>query len=243
MLEQKILGCTRKAIDDYHMIRAGDKIAVGVSGGKDSGALLWTLRMLQKFYLLPFELVGITIDMGFDGCDFSDIARMCQTHDISYVVEQTNIAKVVFDIRKEKNPCSLCANMRRGALHAKAKELGCNKIALGHHRDDVIETFLMCLFHEAHIHCFSPVTYLDRMDLHMIRPFIYVPESEIVTLTARAEIPVVHNPCPANGNTQRQYTKDLIKTLEKDKKNIKQMLFSAIKNSTIQGWDRDVTSN
>ena len=176
---RRMLSYTRRAIDDYHMIEAGDKIAVGVSAGKDSLTLLYALSTLRKFYPKKFELCAITIDMGFEGSDFSPIARLCEELSVPYHIIPTQISTVIFDIRKEKNPCSLCAKMRRGALHNAAKDLGCNTVALGHHFDDAVETFMMNLFNEGRIGCFSPVTYLDRMDITLIIPLIYTPESYI----------------------------------------------------------------
>ncbi|MBR6052966.1 MAG: tRNA 2-thiocytidine(32) synthetase TtcA, partial [Clostridia bacterium] len=155
---QRILSFVRRAVDDYGMIRPGDKIAVGISGGKDSLTLLAALSALRRFYPARFDLVGITVDMGFDGVDLSPIEEFCRALDVPFFVEKTEIAKVIFDIRKESNPCSLCAKMRRGALHSRAKAEGCNKIALGHHFDDAVETFLLNLFHEGRLGCFSPVT-------------------------------------------------------------------------------------
>ncbi|MBO7250301.1 MAG: tRNA 2-thiocytidine(32) synthetase TtcA, partial [Clostridia bacterium] len=173
---KRILSYTRRAVDDYEMIRAGDKIAVGVSAGKDSLALLCALADLRRFYPKKFELCAITVDMGFEGADFSRIQALCNELDVPYTVVPTQISKIIFDVRKEKNPCSLCAKMRRGALHTAAKELGCNTVALGHHFDDVVETFMLNLFYEGRIGCFQPVTYLSNTDIYMIRPMIYMPE-------------------------------------------------------------------
>lgn len=237
---RKILSYTRRAVDDFGMIDDGDKIAVGVSGGKDSLALMLAMKNLQRFYPKKFDLVAITLSMGYENMDFSEIAELCRQNDIEYVVEPTEIAKIVFDIRKEPNPCSLCAKMRRGALHDTAIKLGCNKVALGHHFDDVIETFFLCLFNEARISCFSPVTYLDRRKITLIRPFVYMPEKEIKRFAGANNIPVVFNPCPANGNTQRQYMKDLIAKLAYENKGLKDRIFHAVKNSDIKGWKTDV---
>lgn len=237
---RKILSYTRRAADDFNMIEEGDKIAVGVSGGKDSLTLMLAMRNLQRFYPKKFDLVAITLSMGYEDMDFSEIKKLCEENDIEYIIEPTEIAKIVFDIRKEPNPCSLCAKMRRGALHDTAIKHGCNKVALGHHFDDVIETFFLCLFNEARINCFSPVTYLDRRKIHLIRPFIYMPEKEIKRFTAANDIPVVFNPCPADGHTQRQYMKDLIAKLAHENKGLKDRIFHAVKNSDIKGWKTDV---
>ena len=176
---RKLLSHIRKAVEDYNMINDGDRIAVGVSGGKDSIALMLALKELQRFYPEKFELVAICLDLGFKGADYEPLVKLCEEKEIELHIEKTQIGEIIFDVRKEKNPCSLCAKMRRGALHEKAKELGCNKVALGHHYDDVLETFFLCLFNEARISCFSPVTYLDRTELYLIRPFIYTEEKEI----------------------------------------------------------------
>lgn len=233
---QKILSYVRRAVDDYHMIQEGDRIAVGVSGGKDSLTLLRALKALQRFYPKQFDLEAITLTMGFDDFDLSAIRQMCKEIDVPYTVVETNIAEVIFDIRKESNPCSLCAKMRRGALHDAALEAGCKKVALGHHHDDVIETFFMSLFYEGRLHCFSPVTYLDRKDIHLIRPMLYVPEQVVVGFVDKTGLPVVQSPCPVNGHTKRQYVKDLLKALSRENKGLKERLFGAIRRSDLWGW-------
>lgn len=233
---QKILSHIRRAVDDYEMISGGDRVAVGVSGGKDSLTLLCALARLRMFYPKPFELFAITLDMGYEGVDFSKVAELCKSLDVNYTVKKTNIKEVVFDIRNEKNPCSLCAKMRRGALHETAVELGCKKVALGHHNDDVIETFFLSLFFEGRVSCFSPVTYLDKCDLNLIRPMIYLPEKEIKRFVKKNDIPVVSNPCPADGYTKRQEMKEMIQTLRQKDKGIKKRLFTAIQTSDIEGW-------
>lgn len=200
----------RRAVQDYDMIEAGDKIAVGVSGGKDSLTLLCALAEFRRFSPVPFEVMGITLNMGFDGVDYSDVARLCDRLGVEYVVKDTDIADILFNIRKEKNPCSLCAKMRRGAVNEFAKEHGCTRVALGHHNEDVIETFFLSLFYEGRLNCFSPVTYLSRTDLNVIRPLIYVAEGDIRGYACRAELPVVHNPCPMDGFSKRQEMKDFI---------------------------------
>lgn len=228
----------RKAIQDYNMIREGDRIAVGVSGGKDSLTLLCGLKRLQSFYPEKFELEAITLTLGFDDvADIEPITRFCESIGVRHTVVSTLIGKIVFDMRNEKNPCSLCANMRRGALHNEAKHLQCNKVALGHHRDDVIETLLLSLYYEGRINTFSPVTYLDRKDLYLIRPMIYMEEKEIRSFVKQFGLPVVNNCCPANGNTKRQYVKDLLDKLAKENRSIKDNIFGAVKRSKIQGWE------
>ena len=233
---KKILSYLRRAVDDYSMIDDGDKIAVGVSGGKDSIALMLALNSLKRFYPKKFELVAITVSMGFENTDFSPIINLCEREKIEYVIEETKIGEIVFNVRKETNPCSLCSKMRSGALNDAAIRLGCNKVALGHHYDDVVETFFMSLFKEGRINCFSPVTYLDRMKITKIRPIIYLPEKEITYFINKNTLPIVKNPCPADGNTTRQYMKELILSLEKENKRLKQQIFHAVKTSEIKGW-------
>ncbi len=233
---RKILSHVRKAVDDYNMIEEGDKIAVGVSGGKDSILLMLALKELQRFYPKHFELEAITLDLGFKGADYTPLIKLCEEKEINLYVEKTQIGEIIFDIRKEKNPCSLCAKMRRGALHEKAKELGCNKVALGHHNDDVLETFFLCLFNEARISTFSPVTFLDRTQLYLIRPFIYMEEREVKRYICSNNIPVIHNPCPADGKTNRQNMKEFLKDLNRENHGIRERIFHAIANSDIDGW-------
>ena len=204
---QKMLSYVRRAVDQYHMIEDGDVIAVGVSGGKDSLALLATLANLRRFYPKKFELKAITLEMGYEEMDFTPVAELCKKLDVEYITRQTDIKTIVFDIRQEENPCSLCAKMRRGALNDTAKQCGCNKVALGHHYDDVIETVMMSLLYEGRFNCFLPMTYLNRRDITVIRPMIYAPEAYIKSLVRRLELPVVHNPCPADGNTKREEIK------------------------------------
>lgn len=233
---QHLLSYVRRAVDDYHMIEEGDRIAVGISAGKDSLALLLALRHLQYFYPNKFELEAVTISLGFDNFDLTEVIAFCEKLGVHYTVEETEIAKIIFDERKESNPCSLCAKMRKGALNDVAKSLGCNKIALGHNQDDINETLLMSLFYEGRIHTMSPVTYLDRMDLTMIRPLIYVPEKEIKYFAKKEALPVVKSPCPADGNTKRETTKNLIYNLEKDIPRLSSRLFGAIERSPLEGW-------
>ncbi|HEX2926703.1 MAG TPA: ATP-binding protein [Ruminiclostridium sp.] len=233
---QRILGQIRRAVQDYNMIEDGDKIAVGVSGGKDSMTLLTALRQLQNFYPKKFELEAISLTMGIGNADFTPVAEYCHKIDVNYTIEETLIGKIIFEVRNEKNPCSMCANLRRGALHSKAKMLGCNKIALGHHRDDAIETLLLSTFYEGRIHTFSPVTYLDRKDLFLIRPLIYTEEKQIKSVVKTEGLPIVKSPCHVDGKTKRQFIKDLIFELQKDNREIKSNLFGAIKRAEIDGW-------
>lgn len=233
---QRILGQVRRAIQDYDMIETGDRIAIGVSGGKDSMTLLTALQQLQRFYPKKFELEAISLTMGIGNADFNPVAEYCRQIGVNYTIEETIIGKIIFDIRQEQNPCSMCANLRRGALHNVAKKLGCNKVALGHHKDDAIETLLLSTFFEGRIHTFSPVTYLERKDLYLIRPLIYVEEKQIKSLSKSGCFPIVKSPCHIDGKTKRQYIKDLIFELQKEKKDIKSNLFGAIKRAEIDGW-------
>lgn len=235
---QKLLGYLRRAVTDYDMICPGDKIAVGVSGGKDSVALLVGLAQLRTFLGIPFELKAITLDPGFQGIqqDYTPISDICEQYEIPYFVKRTQIGEIVFDFRQESNPCSLCARMRRGALHDAAKEMKCNKIALGHHNDDVIETFLMNLYREGRIGCFQPVTYLSRKKLTMIRPFVYAPEKDIASAVRRNHLPVVKSQCPVDGKTGREEMKEFIYSVEKKSKGFKQRIFGAIKRAGIDGF-------
>ena len=236
---QKMLSYVRRAVDQYHMIEDGDVIAVGVSGGKDSLALLATLANLRRFYPKKFELKAITLEMGYEEMDFTPVAELCKKLDVEYITRQTDIKTIVFDIRQEENPCSLCAKMRRGALNDTAKQCGCNKVALGHHYDYVIETVMMSLLYEGRFNCFLPMTYLNRRDITVIRPMIYAPEAYIKSLVRRLELPVVHNPCPADGNTKREEIKQLIRTLEHQNHGVRQRIFGAVQRYPLRGWGMD----
>ena len=236
---QKMLSYVRRAVDQYHMIEDGDVIAVGVSGGKDSLALLAALANLRRFYPKKFELKAITLEMGYEEMDFTPVAELCQKLDVEYITRQTDIKTIVFDIRQEENPCSLCAKMRRGALNDAAKQCGCNKVALGHHYDDVIETVMMSLLYEGRFNCFLPMTYLNRRDITVIRPMIYAPEAYIKSLVRRLELPVVHNPCPADGNTKREEIKQLLRSLERENHGVRQRIFGAIQRYPLRGWELD----
>jgi len=226
---QKLLSKLRRAVNDFKLIEAGDKIAVGLSGGKDSIAVLHLLKKYQSFSPEPFELIAITLDPG-TGAKFDDMVSLCKELDVPYHIIKTDIKEIVFDIRKEKNPCSLCANLRRGALNDNAKQLGCNKVALGHHKNDAIETLLMSMLYESRISSFSPKTYLNRTNLTVIRPMVYIDELEIKSIAKKYNFQIVHNPCPANGFTKRQYMKNLTYALEKDIPGVKNNLLRALIN-------------
>ncbi|MBO5744219.1 MAG: tRNA 2-thiocytidine(32) synthetase TtcA [Clostridia bacterium] len=233
---RRLLSFLRRAVDDYEMIKEGDRIAVGISGGKDSMALVCILNELRRFYPQKFDIVAITVDTGFEGMDFTPLKIFFEQMDIEYVVEKTNIAQVVFDIRKESNPCSLCANMRRGALHNAAVNAGCNKIALGHHFDDVIDTFMLNLIYEGRIGCFSPVTYLSNRDITMIRPMIYAKESDIKYFMKHNCVPIVKSTCPEDKHTKREDVKKLIDNIEADNEGFRHRIFTAIQNGNVDGF-------
>ena len=233
---KRILSYVRRAVDDYGMIQAGDRIAVGVSGGKDSLCLLYALAELRRFYPTPFEVVAITVDMGFENADFSPLAELCESLSVEYSIVKTEIASIIFDYRKEKNPCSLCAKMRRGTLHARAKELGCNKVALGHHFDDAVETFMMNLFFEGRLGCFSPVTYLSNRDITLIRPLIYAEEKDVAYFSRRRSLPIAKNPCPEDHATEREATKGRLRQLEKEIPGLRHRIFHAICKAELDGF-------
>ena len=233
---QRILSFTRRALEDYDMIAAGDKVAVGISGGKDSMTLLAALAALRRFYPVPYELCAISVDMGFEGMDFSPVMRYCDSLDVEYRVVKTDIAQIIFDVRKEKNPCSLCSKMRRGVLHSSAKEMGASRVALGHHFDDAVDTFMLNLFFEGRIGCFSPVSYLSRADLHLIRPLIYAQEKDVRYFVTHSDIPIIKSPCPANHNTERERMKKLLMTLEKDYDGLRHRIFGAMCRGEIDGF-------
>ncbi len=233
---QQVMSYVRRAIDDYHMIEEGDKIAVGISGGKDSLTLLYALHGLQRFYPKHFEIHAVTVDLGFHNLNLDKIKELCETLNVEYTIVSTEIAKIIFDDRKESNPCSLCAKMRKGALNDAIKVAGCNKVAYAHHKDDVVETMLMSLIFEGRFHTFSPVTYLDRMDLTVIRPLMYMNEADVIGFINKYEVPVVKSPCPADGNTKREYIKQLLRKLNQENPGVKERMFTAIQNGNMKGW-------
>lgn len=236
MQQKQLLSYTRKAVDEYQMIEEGDHIAVGISGGKDSLTLLCALNGLKRFYPKHFELSAITVDLGFEDFDLSPIQALCRDMEIPYRIVPSEIYHVLFDVRKETNPCSLCAKMRKGALNTAVKEMGCNKIAYAHHKDDMIETMLLSLIFEGRFHSFSPKTYLDRMDLTVIRPIMFVDESDVIGFKNKYNLPVVKSKCPVDGYTKRQYAKELVASLDKEHPGAKERMFHAILNGNFQGW-------
>ncbi|MBE6670939.1 MAG: tRNA 2-thiocytidine(32) synthetase TtcA [Ruminococcaceae bacterium] len=237
MKNRRLLSYARRAVDEYKMIEEGDRIAVGISGGKDSIALFCTLVALKRFYPVNFEIVGVTIDMGFEGMDFSRVREMCDELGVEYHIVKTEIKQIIFDYRKESNPCSLCARMRRGALHDAAKEYNCNKIALGHHFDDVVETFILNLAYEGRLGTFSPVTYLSRKDITMIRPFVYTAEKDIKYFMSKNEwLPLVESTCPEDKKTQREEVKKFLAENEKLNKGLKHRILGAIQKAGLDGF-------
>lgn len=235
---KKLLSLTRAAVDKYNMIEAGDKIAVGVSGGKDSLALLYALAKLRDFYPKPFSLVAVTLDYQFNGVaeDYTEIEALCKELKVKYIVRRTNLWEVIFETRKEKNPCSLCAKMRRGLLHDTAVANGCNKVALGHHLDDAAETFLMNLLNGGKIGCFSPVSYLSNKKLYLIRPLIFAYEKDVAAAARRANLPVAKSRCPMDKVSNRQNMKELLRSLEKDYPAVRKKIVGALERSHIDSW-------
>lgn len=230
MQYQKLMSVTRKAIDEFHMIEDNDKIAVGLSGGKDSLTLLSSLAGLRRFYPCSFSLYAVTVDIGFGNQDFTQIEKYCNELDIPYSVIPTSISQIVFEDRKETSPCSLCAKMRKGALNDAMKQLGCNKIAYAHHKDDIVETMLMSLIYEGRLHTFAPVTYLDRSDLTVIRPLLFMNEADIIGYVNKYKVPVTKSKCPVDGYTKREYVKQLLKKLNQENPGVKDRMFTAVLN-------------
>ncbi len=236
---QQISGYMRRAVDDYQMIEPGERVAIALSGGKDSMLLLHAMKHLSRYHPAKFDLIAIFIDLGFDNINIEAMQKECEKLQVPLVIRKTEIAPLVFDIREESNPCALCAKMRRGAIHDASLENGCRTIALGHHRDDAIETFAMNLIYEGRIGCFQPVTYLDRKDVRTIRPMIYLTERQIANTVERLKIPVIKNPCPMDPASMRKETKDLLKEAEERFPGLNEKLFGAIQRSILPGWKKD----
>ena len=234
----KFVGFVRRCVDDYNMIEEGETIAVGISGGKDSLSMLCALAYLRGFYPKSFDLHAVTLDIGFDGTDFSPVEKLCRELGIPYTLRRSDIKRVIFEERKEKNPCALCAKMRRGALNGILKELNIKKIALAHHFDDAVETFLLSLLYEGRISCFQPVTYLDRTGVTQIRPLMYIGEGTVIKLAEKCGLPIVHNPCPMNGASKREEVKILIKTLSASYPDLKNRIFGSMQRLPLNGWER-----
>lgn len=225
-----VLGCVRRASEDFSLINAGDRVAVGVSGGKDSLLLLYALSLYRRF-APPFELMAITLKLGFEPFDTAPIRKFCEELSVPYKAVDTDIKQVVFDIRKEKNPCALCAKLRRGALHTAALEEGFDVVALGHHREDAIETLMLSLIYEGRFATFAPKLYLPRRGITLIRPMIYLPEKHAISMSRKLNLPVVHNPCPQNGYSKRQEMKEMLKEMTKTVPNIKERLLDALRKT------------
>ncbi len=233
---RRMLSYVRRAVDDYDMIDDGDRIAVGISGGKDSLTLLEVLSEMRIFYPKKYEIVAITVDMGFDGSDYSEVAEFCRRLGVKYVLEKTDIAKIIFDVRKEPNPCSLCAKMRRGSLHSAAQNAGCNKVALGHHFDDAVETFMLNLFFEGRLGCFSPKSYLSNRRLGLIRPMLYATEKDVKHFASKRNLPIVTSLCPEDHATEREKMKKLLSELERNNKGLRHRIFHAMCKGEIDGF-------
>ena len=232
-------GLIRRCVDDYHMIEAGDTVAVGVSGGKDSLVLLMALNHLRTYYPKPFQLEAITIELGFDGMDFDPVQDLCRELDVPYTRLKTDIKEIVFDVRKEDNPCSLCAKMRRGALCDALRDRGITKLALGHHFDDAVETFLLSLVYEGRISCFEPVTYMSRTGVWQIRPMLYAGEGRIANLAKSLELPIVENPCPQDRGSRRYEVKQLLRDMSRTYPDLRSKIFGAIQRLPLDGWGKD----
>lgn len=233
-------GTVRRAVDDYRMISAGDRIAVGISGGKDSMLLLVALNHLKSYYPLPFELEAITIELGFAGMDFTPVKEMCAQLGIPYTCLKTDIKEIVFDVRREDNPCSLCSKMRRGAINDAITQRGITKLALGHHFDDAVETFMMSLLFEGRLSCFRPVTYLDRSGVTQIRPLIYAGEQKIANLAAELQLPIVENPCPMDKTSKRYEIKKLLSAMCSEYPDMKSKIFGAMQRLPLPGWEKEI---
>lgn len=233
---QRLYSLVRKGLEDYDMIQEKDHIAVGISGGKDSLTLLYALAGLRRFYPKSYTLCAISVDLGFEDMDFRKVEELCSQLEVPFYRISTQISQIIFEARKETNPCSLCSKMRKGALNDKALELGCNKIAYAHHKDDVVETFLMSQIFEGRLHTFSPVTYLDKTELTLIRPMIYVQEADVIGFMHKYELPVVKNSCPADGNTRRGYVKELLNSMNREAPGVKNRIFTALVQDNISGW-------
>lgn len=233
---QHLYSYVRRAIDDYQMISDGDRIAIGISGGKDSLTLLYALSGLRNFYPMKFDLTAISVDLGFDGFNLSPVQKLCEQLHVPYHIVKTEIGKIVFEERQEKSPCSLCAKMRKGALNDFAIQQNCNKVAYAHHMDDIIETMFLSMFYEGQFYSFSPVTKLERSGITVIRPLMYVPEADVTGFKNKYELPLVTNPCPAAGITRREYIKQLVQQINRDNPGVKKQIFHAIVNGNIKGW-------
>lgn len=235
---QQLYSRVRRALDDYNMIEDGDKIAIGISGGKDSLTLLYALAGLRKFYPKKYDLVAISVDLGIAEINMSDVQKLCEKLEVPLMLISTQIGPIIFEERKESSPCSLCAKMRKGALNEAALDLGCNKVAYAHHMDDIIETMFLSMIYEGKFYTFPPVTKLDKTNLTVIRPLMYVLEADVIGFKNKYELPVVKNLCPADGYTRREYTKQLIRQINQENPGVKKRFFHAIETGNIEGWHK-----
>lgn len=237
---QQIMSQIRAAVDSYQLIQPGDRIAVGISGGKDSLVLLCALANMRKFLPMKYDLVAITVDPCFDNIqtDFRQVEELCRRLQVKYEIRRSQLGNIIFEQRKESNPCSLCARMRRGILHDMSKKHNCNKLALGHHFDDAVQTFFMNLFYGGKIGCFSPMSYLSRKDLYLIRPMVFCEESKVESAAQRYHLPVVKSECPVDGHTCRQSTQELVKDLEKQFPDLRRKVIGALQRADIDGWGK-----
>ncbi len=235
---QQLYSRVRRALDDYNMIEDGDKIAIGISGGKDSLTLLYALAGLRKFYPKKYDLVAISVDLGIAEINMSDVQKLCEKLEVPLTLISTQIGPIIFEERKESSPCSLCAKMRKGALNEAALDLGCNKVAYAHHMDDIIETMFLSMIYEGKFYTFPPVTKLDKTNLSVIRPLMYVLEADVIGFKNKYELPVVKNLCPADGYTRREYTKQLIRQINQENPGVKKRFFHAIETGNIEGWHK-----
>jgi len=235
---QRLLSLSRRAADDYKMIREGDRIAVGLSGGKDSVSLLIALREMQRFYPHKYDITAVTVSLGFKGFDTEPLKKLCEKYDVQYHIVKTDIAEIVFDARMEKNPCSLCSKIRNGALHNEALRLGCNKVALGHNKNDAVQTLFLSMFYEGRINTFAPVTLLDRKNIYLIRPLIYIPERDLISFVKKNNIETVKNPCPANGNTKREEIKKFISEQSRTIRDFEEKIFGSFARLPVCGWEK-----
>ncbi|MBQ4620272.1 MAG: tRNA 2-thiocytidine biosynthesis protein TtcA [Clostridia bacterium] len=237
---KEVLGCIRRCDKDFGLIQAGDTVCVGVSGGKDSMLLLYAMALYRKFCPNKYNLIAATLHMGLEPFDLEPVKALCEKLEVPYTVEKTQIAQVIFEERKEKNPCSLCAKMRRGALIDLCKELGANKLALGHHRDDALETLMLSMLYEGRMHTFHPKTYLSRSDITQIRPMAYLPEKHVIHMCKTLDLPIVKSPCPANGVTKREEMKNLLDHICKTIPNARELMLSALQNEAQYGlWEKE----
>ena len=236
---KKTLGCIRKADTDFNLIEDGDRIAIGVSGGKDSLLLLHALSLYRKFTHKKFTITAVTVTMGLEPFDLSVISSLCEQLEIPYVIKETQIGEIIFDYRKEKNPCALCSKMRRAVLAKTCQDLECNKLALGHHREDVLETLLMSLLYEGRFHTFHPKTLMSRTGITVIRPLVYLPESHVKHMLKTLSLPVVSSPCPANGETKREEMKELLRKLRALYPDASERLLHALQQDHYDLWEKD----